>query len=558
MKKNLFSLLSALVLVSLMLAACGPAVTATEAPAAATEAPAMPAYVGDKLEAPNCDYGGNMKAIEAVDEYTVKFTLCAPDPAFPSKIAFSSFAIQPKEHLEATGGSPLENPVGTGPYQVAEWKRGEELIFKAFDGYWGEKAKTPTLVFRWQSEAAARLVELQSGTVDGIDNPGTDDFATIAADPNLQLINRPALNVMYIGFNNTTAPFDNELVRQAIAMSIDRASIIKNFYPAGSEVADYFTPCAIPNGCVGDAWYGFDPAKGKELLAQAGYADGFKTTLSYRDVVRGYMPQPSVVAQDIQSQLKQNLNIDVEIVVMESGAFLDAADSGTIQGMHLLGWGADYPDQTNFLDYHFGAGSSKQFGNKYEDIVAALKQAAALAMDADRKPLYEQANALIKQHVPMIPVAHGGSAVAFKSTVQGGHASPLGNEYFAVMSNGGDTFVWMQNAEPISLYCADETDGESLRACEQVTESLLRYEVGGTAVEPALAESYAANADLTEWTFTLRQGVQFHDGSMLDANDVVASLVLQWDAANPLHKGNTGGFSYWSGLFGPYLNAPAQ
>ncbi|HRQ32031.1 MAG TPA: ABC transporter substrate-binding protein [Anaerolineales bacterium] len=116
----------------------------------------------------------------------------------------------------------------------------------------------------------------------------------------------------------------------------------------------------------------------------------------------------------------------------------------------------------------------------------------------------------------------------------------------------------MQNAEPISLYCADETDGESLRACEQVTQSLLGYEIGDTAVEPVLAESYEANSDLTEWTFHLRQGVKFHDGSSFDANDVVTSLAVQWDAANPLHKGNTGAFSYWSGLFGAFLNAPAQ
>jgi ABC-type transport system substrate-binding protein len=149
--------------------------------------------------------------------------------------------------------------------------------------------------------------------------------------------------------------------------------------------------------------------------------------------------------------------------------------------------------------------------------------------------------------------------VAYKAAVEGAHASPLGNENFAVTGIAGqDTFVWMQNAEPISLYCADETDGESLRACEQVTQSLLGYEVGGTAVEPALAESYEANEDLTEWTFNLRQGVMFHDGSTLDANDVVTSLVAQWDAAHPLHTGNTGAFSYWSGLFGPFLNAPPQ
>ena len=190
------------------------------------------------------------------------------------------------------------------------------------------------------------------------------------------------------------------------------------------------------------------------------------------------------------------------------------------------------------------------------DSTSALESGAQLASDADRAPFYEAANNAIRTHVPMIPVAHGGSALAFKASVVGAFASPLGNEEFSVMNNGTDTFVWMQNAEPISLYCADETDGESLRACEQVTQSLLAYETGGTAVEPALAESYEVSEDLTEWTFKLRPGVVFHDGSTLDANDVVTSLSVRWDAANPLHTGNTGAFSYWSGLFGAFLNAP--
>ena len=584
MKNKLFTLLSLLVLASLALAACGGA--ATEAPApeepaapapaepaapeptAAPAEPAMPAFEGMMAEADNCDYGGEFKSIEAVDEFTVKISLCVPDPAFPSKIAFTSFAVQPAEYLQSTNGSPLENPIGTGPYKIESWERGNQLVFTRFDDYWGEPALSQTLVFRWSTESAQRLLELQSGTVDAIDNPGPDDFATIEGDPNLQLIPRPALNIMYIGFNNnpqvdgfdnSTNPLANEKVRQAIAMGIDRQRIVDNFYPAGSEVASHFTPCAIPNGCVGDPWYAFDPAAAKTMLAEAGYPDGFETVLNYRDVVRGYLPDPNIVAQDIQAQLKANLNITVNIEVMESGAFLAASDAGQLQGLHLLGWGADYPDQTNFLGYHFGAGASKQFGDKFEDITSALASGAQLASDSEREPFYEAANNAIRQHVPMIPVAHGGSAVAYKAGLEGNpHASPLGNEYFAVIGNGTDTFVWMQNAEPISLYCADETDGESLRACEQVTQSLLGYEIGATAVEPVLAESYEANGDLTEWTFKLRQGVMFHDGSKLDANDVVESLLIQWDAANPLHTGNTGAFSYWSGLFGSFLNAPAQ
>ncbi len=515
------------------------------------------------FSAPDCEYGGLFKSMEAIDELTVKFTMCVPDPAFLAKIAFSAFAIHSADYLEQTGGGGegsalLEAPVGTGPYKVAEWKRGDELVFTANPDYWNpeEAAKTPTLVFRWSSEAAQRLLELQAGTVDGIDNPGPDDFATIDADANLNLIERPALNIFYVGFNNVFAPFDNELVRQAIAIGIDRQRIVDNFYPPGSEVASHFTPCSIPNGCTGEAWYEFDPVKAKEMLAEAGFPDGFETELAYRDVVRGYLPQPGVVAQDIQAQLKENLNIDVTINVMESGAFLDAADSGSLPGLHLLGWGADYPDMTNFLDFHFGAGASAQFGEKFDDITEALKAGAALADDAARQPFYETANNAVKQHVPMIPVAHGGSGVAFKAAVEGAHASPLSNEVFSVMSAAGqDTLVWMQNAEPISLYCADETDGESLRACEQVVESLYKYEVGGTASLPNLAKVCEPNEDLTEWTCTLTEGVLFHDGSTLDANDVVMSYLVQWDASHPLHTGNTGAFTYFNALWGSFLNA---
>jgi len=509
-------------------------------------------------EAPNCDYGGEFLKIEAVDEFTVKFTLCYPDPAFPSKVAFSSFSIQSAEHLEATGGGGdlIEQPVGTGPYKIQEWKRGESLPLVRNDAYWGTAALTPTVVFRWNSEGAARLTELEAGTVDGIDNPTPSDYEKIRGNADLALYDRPGTNVFYLGFNNTFEPLNDVRVRQAIAMGLDRQRIVDTFYPAGTILATQFMPPTIFGYTPEVTWYDFDPEAARALLTEAGYPDGFEMDLSYRDVVRSYLPEPGRVAEDIQAQLSENLGITLNIVVMESGAFLDAADQGELP-MYLLGWGADYPDATNFLDYHFGEGSSAQFGDKFPEITEPLKQAASLADPLARLDLYVQANQAIKDLAPMVPVAHGSSATAFKSTVTGAHASPLGNEYFAVMQiPDQDTLVWMQNAEPIGLYCADETDGESLRACEQIFESLLSFKIGGTDVEPGLAESYEVNDELTEWTFHLHQGVQFHDGSSFDANDVVMTYVVQWDAAHPLHVGRDGSFTYFPGLFGGFLNPP--
>ncbi len=580
-KKSLFVVMSFVLIMSMALAACAPAATpapAAEAPAAEAPAAEAPAAEAPAAEAPavveptaipfvpvdptagpvDCAYGGLIKEIKAVDNLTVEFSLCASDPAFPSKVAFTPFSIQPKEWLEKAMVSReiLEKPIGTGPYMLDTWTRGDSIVFKAFDGYWGEKAKVPTVVFKWSTESAARLLELQSGTVDGIDNPAPEDFDTIRADASLQLKDREALNVFYVGMTNTYPPFDNVKVRQAIAMGIDRQRIVDTFYPAGSEVASHFTPCAIPNACVGEDWYKFDPTAAKALLAEAGFPDGFKTNLFYRDVVRGYLPQVTLVATDIQSQLKENLNIDAEITVMESGAFIDDSANGRLNGFHLLGWGADYPHVTNFLDYHFGK-SQAQFGAAYPEIYDNLVKGAAIADVNEAAQYYEAANNAIKELVPMVPIAHGGSGVAYRADVEGAHAAPLTNELFSVVKPGDrDTFVWMQGAEPISLYCGDETDGESLRACEQVVESLLSYEVGGTKVQPGLATSCDPNEDLTTWTCHLREGVKFHDGSDLDSGDVVASWMVEWDAANPLHIGNTGSFEYFSTLWLSLLNVP--
>jgi len=117
--------------------------------------------------------------------------------------------------------------------------------------------------------------------------------------------------------------------------------------------------------------------------------------------------------------------------------------------------------------------------------------------------------------------------------------------------------VLMQNAEPIGLYCADETDGESLRACEQSMEGLYSYAPGTSDVEPALATACEPNDDASVWTCTLREGVTFHDGATFDANDVVLSYAVQWDAAHELHKGRDGSFTYFPALFGGFLNPPA-
>ncbi len=556
---SLFSLLLALALIA---AACGGSTTDTTAAASGEETtttvaaspdttqPAEPSpdFMGAVLDAGGCDYGGKVNTITAVDELTVQFELCSPDPAFLAKLAFGVFGIQPSEHLEATGGAPLDNPIGTGPYALQEWVRGDSVIFSRNDAYYGDLAPSQTAVLRWATESAGRLLELQSLQVDGITFPGTEDLATIEADPNLVLLDKPEPNIFYMGFTNTFAPWDDANVRKAVALGIDRQRIIDTFYPAGSETASHFTPCSVENGCEGDSWYDFDVDAAKALLAEAGLADGFSTKIYYRDVTRGYLPTPGDVAADIQDQLKTNLNIDAEVVVVESGEFIQTSSAGGYDGIHLLGWTGDYPHVTNFLDFHFAA-SNAQFGDGYPEIYEPLEAASKLASAAEAAPLYADANNAIKELVPMVPISHSAASYAAQASVEGAYAPPWGDVQFSLWNNGKDTLVFMQGNEPISLYCADETDGESLRACGQIIEGLYSYTPDGS-VQPQLATECVANDELTSWTCNLRSGVVFHDGSAFDANDVVATFTAGLDAASPLHSGNSGVFEYYDYLWG--------
>lgn len=551
--------LTLLSVLALVIAACGTpaATTTTAAPTTTTTAAptttAGPSFEGKSVVAPDCDYGGKISSIEATAQYEVTFTLCSPVPAFQQIVAFNVFGVQPEEHLEATGGAPLAEPVGTGPFVLEAWNRGDSIVYQANPDYWGDAPAYQTLVYRWGTESAARLLELQSDSADYITNVAPSDIATVEGDTNLVLLPNRAPNILYLGMSTNHPPFDQVEVRQAFAMGLNRQQLVDNFFAPGSEVASHFVSCSVPNACTGDPWYDFDGAAAQQLLADAGASD-LEVILYYRDVVRPYLPEAGPVAQEIAQDLSENLGITVTVQVVESGEFIEAATTGAYP-LYLLGWTADYPHITNFLDFHFGE-ANPQFGATYADIYDPLVEASALADEAATEPLYEAANNAIRTNIPMVPISHAASNDAALATLDGGVSPVFGAPQFQTMNPGKDTLVFVQNAEPISLYCADETDGESLAACQPVIEGLLGYDNDGQVV-PKLATECVANDDSTVWTCTLREGVTFHDGSTFDANDVVTSWTAGIDAASPLHVGNSGVFEYYTYLWTQLINAPA-
>ena len=370
------------------LAVAGAAVVATAvgASAGATTPPGSDAAGGAATgydESAKCgtdEYSGNLAKLEAPDPYTVVMTLCNPDVAIPAKVAFASLGIVPSETLDDPDGL-INSPVGTGPYTLGAWERGSQIVLNANPDYWGDAPLTPTAVFQWNSEGSQRLVQLQSGQADLIDNLGPNDYAAVEGDANLQLVERSPLNVAYLGFNVDMAPFDDPLVRQAIALTVDRQRLIDNFYPRGSVAATQFLPPAM---------FGYDESfvdfernvdEAKALLAEAGYPDGLDVTLSYRAEARGYVAQPTEVVTDIQSQLAE-VGINVTLDLQESTTFIDNTSAGNVP-FFLLGWGADFPDPTNFMDYHF-TGAFEGLGTPFPDIVDVLQQAGQTTDEATR------------------------------------------------------------------------------------------------------------------------------------------------------------------------------
>lgn len=550
-------------------AASPPALTTpAAAPTAELNTPAptpTPDFKPVTVAAKDCSYGGAFRSIEAVAADEVRFSLCRPDVAFLSKIAFPAFSVYPGEWLAQAGtdGFSPDAPVGSGAFRLDEWVRGERLVLSAFDGYWQPgRPILDEVVFRWQIDPSTRLVELQAGTADGIDAVTYGDYETVRGDSSRVLLERPALNVAYLGMNVTAPPFDNVLVRRALAAGIDRQRLVAEAFPAGYEAASYFTPCSIPSACGGEPFPDFDVESARALLAEAGFPDGFQTVIRYRPLVRAYLPWPEQAAKQLQAQLKENLNIQARLETVDEKDFYSTLDAGALDGLYLLGWGADYPDADNFLGAHFGLRATRQFGPPIEALVAPVERAAAVFDPQQRAAAYAVANTILSEQAPAVPLVHGGwvspssRAAAFSAQVQGAAAGPFGWDDFSELSLlDRSSLNWLQAAEPLTLFCPFAEEGDSLQACTQIAEPLYRFSPGGAAVEPALAESCTPDDDLTTWTCTLRRDVRFHDGTLLDAGDVVASFAAQWDADSPLHRLDGGSFAYFEQFWPGFLNA---
>ena len=280
------------------------------------------------------------------------------------------------------------------------------------------------------------------GTVDGIDNPGPDDFDDRSrATPTCTLDPREGLNILYLGFNNTFAPFDNEKVRQAIAMGIDRQRIVDNFYPPGSEVATHFTPCAIPFGCDGDEWYEFDAGR-----RQGSCWPRPASRTASRPRIQLPRRRPRLPARSRRRRARRSRPSSRP--TSASPPTIDVQESRHVPRQRQrrrarrapparLGRRLSGCDQLPRLPLRLGcvrrssATSSTTSPTPLDD-GRPRRRRRPPARPPTRRPTTPS-----RTHVPMIPIAHGGSATGVPGRRrQARTRSPLGNELFAVMTPG--------------------------------------------------------------------------------------------------------------------------
>ncbi len=400
-----------------------------------------------KVSGGSYDYFGDMgmndllDSIEKVDDYTVKFTLKTPQSPFIADMAMDFASIQSQEYADTLMklGKPEQidqQPIGTGPFIFVAYQQDATVRYRANKDYWGGKPKIDNLVFSINKDPAVRLAKLRAGECQIAAYPSPADLPSIKADPKLQLLSQPGLNIGYVAFNVTKKPFDDVRVRTAINMGIDRKAILESVYQGSGQEARNLIPPTMWSWDKEIPAYKYDPEGAKKLLAEAGLKDGFETDLWAMPVQRPYNPNGKRMAELIQADLAK-LNIKAKIVSYEWGEYRKRAQAGEHQ-MAELGWTGDNGDPDNFFVPLAGCDAARPGGGNiakwcdkaFDDLV---KKAATLSNQADRAKLYTQAQAIMHKENPFAFIAHSIVYLPMTKGVTGYKMDPLGShEFYAV------------------------------------------------------------------------------------------------------------------------------
>ena len=282
------------------------------------------------------------------DKYTVVINLEKPDMAFMGAMAMSFTDVVAKEWVEKWGRQINRHPLGTGPFMFDHWSPGQEIYVTRNPNYYDPTAVyLDAIRFEFSLNPSTALLKLQRGDVNVLgDYIPPAEYARVKADPNTKklVVEEPVIAIDYLFLNRTVKPFDNLKVRQAISMAVDRTRIIKLLSGAADPLTQLY-PAGLPGHQDGGAgeFAPYDPAKAKQLLAEAGFPDGFATTLFSHNVD----PWPRVI-QSVQQDLK-DIGISSDIKVLDRATYWTLIGKPGKCGVGLNDWWMDFPDPSDFI-----------------------------------------------------------------------------------------------------------------------------------------------------------------------------------------------------------------
>ena len=375
-------------------------------------------------------YGKSTGTVEIVDDYTIKITTDGPQSGLLSDLCHHGNAILPAELIES-GHDFNKEPIGTGPYKVVAWNKGESVELEAFEDYWDGAPAIKHVIWKIIPEGSSRTMALEAGEVDLVIEVETTDIARLEDNPDITVFNGPGTSHNWLMMNNEKAPFNNKDFRMALDCAIDKEAVIKVALNGNASVSDSMTPDCFP-GVVADGAPSYDVAKAKEYMAASGLnpADcGFSIICSDDAKLR--------MGQVIQSCLKENLGIDVTLESMDLATYLDVTATGEYETA-IGGY-----TSSSLLAYVQGVyhsisinGSNKTRTNSPEIDALIDKVQTTLDPEENVKAATELSKAL-NELCPQVPLFLKNNIRAYNSKLQGFNLNAGGGTYY-------ERFYWAE------------------------------------------------------------------------------------------------------------------
>jgi len=386
---------------------------------------------GGTFEAWDAFVGNTYKESRVVDPYTVQVVLKSPNAPLLAALSAISFGFASPRSMQLSGGASVtQHPVGTGPFRLVEWVRDDHITLDANPSYFRRGLpKVGRVIFRVIKDNAARFLALKAGEVQLMELPNPDDVRTARADPSLRVMLRPAFNTGWLRFNMNLPLFQDRRIREAVALAIDRQAIVEGLYGGYGQVADQLLPPVMWGRSSTVRGHPFDPARAKQLLAEARYPNGFSFDFWYIPVSRTYFPNGKDIGTAIASYLSK-VGIRAHLMTEDWATYLKDGDTNRFQ-VYMIGSTGDYGDPDPFWSYNFTRydPDSASFSYNKPQLLALIAKARAVTNLAERTRLYAQAADMVSEDVRDVYIAHSRVPVLVRQNVTGLTLQPTANEY---------------------------------------------------------------------------------------------------------------------------------